>query len=1363
MKKIKFVFAMLAALAAAAPAVYAEVITNSYIEVGGIQHPDWGYTITGLGANGDESALVYTNVNETMSWLAPSSFTSADILVVAGGGSGSNRYGGGGGAGGVVTGALVQASSASTYTITVGKGGAAVASSSQLHGNAGSNSSILDGSTTVAVANGGGAGCKSNTAADTKCSGGSGGGGSYTGRAGGSATKGSFDSTYVSGGATFGNAGGKGGSGTAATTINNGGGGGAGAAGSAGSGGTGGAGGDGIASSITGTALYYAGGGGGSGGSTGGAGGAGGGGAGGTGTGSAATSAAVGGTDGLGSGGGGVVYQSASHPSGKGGDGVVIIRCVVKEDVKKANGWTVDPVLPPLSSEDVVANRPAFIPPTAKEGEVTCYYDNDPSITVRPETEGVVHYVTYCVSETENYYAYSQTYSYKILDYRPLVDSVGATSFYGYRITGLGDSGNEVALVFTNTAAAIDWTLPSDVSSVWYLAVGGGGSGGTSYGSTYDGAGGGGAGGMLEAQNLGLSGKAISVNVGIGGAAVTSTSNADTATGRPHGFTGGDSLLVYNDADGENQTITAHGGGYGAGGYQRSAGGGKGGSGGGGIGLGGTAGSSPAGACYEGEGHIGGRANPDRTAKSTAGGGGGGGGAGGEGASSSSVAGAAGGAGKVSYIGAGKIALVKDDDGNDLFAAGGGGGPAGNSASNAAGAGGVGGGGAGSKYNASANTAGSGKNYGCGGGGTPGGYQARCTSGAGYQGIVVVRYTESKQQNWWTVDPAISKKTWIEGETPGVLTPGKSNYGDVPAAYIVKDGVTTNEFSGTLPTTKGKYEIVYDISKLTDYYPDQVLTKSVTFEIVTDDVVPPFDVYFYGEPAFVVNASAVDVKLPYQVHCDAGSKKQVAIHALYWCAADPAITNDVIIAPSVALDAIGTGTVQNVTFNADVYFALYGVGGTTYSPTSEVEKVTIPGKSTIAFADDAFTNDPKEYIISGMCVPGLGVTTVTVYWSLNSEALDQSNTFTFNYGDYGVFTQKVPYTGMDDLLYWRVKIENSFGGVEWSDWTDVAMVMRRDAVATVYTWTGAGGDNSWWNPDNWSANRPDNYGVPDNDDFATAKFISAAEVDLGGHSADLMDGGLVVSANIGTVTIFNGTLTYNYKSSDDTDLGAANTVIEFRDVQLKRNRINPPAYGIIRFSGNSSFTGTYRPWNHGGMSLGFMNGEISVGQLGGNEGTGVSYVKGDNERIDIDNAVVTVTTTSHNIHLNMTTWYFSNGGRIIGKNGFTFYEPEYPITINIPSGGLDEPVITVVNVSSASTSKKFIIDVSNYLDGKMIPLVHFTGTDQTAAVDDLFTLTARANGVDVTEKRKAQLIWSQEDNTLYYKQNQRNLLVIMAK
>jgi hypothetical protein len=263
------------------------------------------FTIGGISATG--GTLTYADGYAIHTFTSSGTFTvtagggDVEYLMVAGGGGGSNTfYCGGGGAGGMLTGTTTI--NAGSYIITVGGGGA-----TGTIGTIGGDSQF-----NALTANGGGGGGGVNNAGTN---GGSGGGGGYAGAAG-VVGAGMFGGTGLAGQGNnggrgngypgYGWGGGGGGAGTAGTTAQ-----------ASPSVSVPGDGGDGVQSSITGTATYYAGGAGGRiDGAYSASGGLGGGGSGGTGSNADGT---AGGTN---TGGGG-------GPSKAGGSGIVIIRYLV--------------------------------------------------------------------------------------------------------------------------------------------------------------------------------------------------------------------------------------------------------------------------------------------------------------------------------------------------------------------------------------------------------------------------------------------------------------------------------------------------------------------------------------------------------------------------------------------------------------------------------------------------------------------------------------------------------------------------------------------------------------------------------------------------------------------------------------------------------------------------------------------------------------------------------------------------------------------------------------------------------------------------------------------------------------------------
>ena len=135
----------------------------------------------------------------------------------------------------------------------------------------------------------------------------------------------------------------------------------------------------------------------------------------------------------------------------------------------------------------------------------------------------------------------------------------------GYILTGLGELGDQAAVVFTNSAAAANWTVPRNLKNVEILVVGGGGGGGGHYYSSTakncQGGAGGGAGAVVTGFIKDLAAdQVVNVTVGAGGAGGAATTSATTGAGK--GGNGGNSIIKVGDLT----YVTAYGGG-GDGGY----------------------------------------------------------------------------------------------------------------------------------------------------------------------------------------------------------------------------------------------------------------------------------------------------------------------------------------------------------------------------------------------------------------------------------------------------------------------------------------------------------------------------------------------------------------------------------------------------------------------------------------------------------------------------------------------------------------------------------------------------------------------------------------------------------------------------
>ncbi len=278
---------------------------------------------------------------------------------------------------------------------------------------------------------------------------------------------------------------------------------------------------------------------------------------------------------------------------------------------------------------------------------------------------------------------------------------------------------------FTSTGSS-NFSVPSGVTTVDVLVVGGGGCGGGANGQTgSDGGGGGGAGGLVYATSYPVTpGGSVSVTVGAGGA-------APNGYGDTNGQGGGDSVFG---------SLTANGGGKGVRNGQTAGNGGSGGAGGYGS-NGGEANQPSNGGHPTGQGYGNNGGNPGGAPNASPYSGAGGGGAGGAGGDRNGGGAGSGGAGRSYTIGDGSTSVTY---------AGGGGGGGGGPGSYSGAAGGSGGGGTGAPTNGhpindvgpslggQVGTTNRGGGGGAGAGTNSGSNAGR--GGAGGPGIVIVRY-----------------------------------------------------------------------------------------------------------------------------------------------------------------------------------------------------------------------------------------------------------------------------------------------------------------------------------------------------------------------------------------------------------------------------------------------------------------------------------------------------------------------------------------------------------------------------------------------------------------------------------------------
>jgi PKD repeat protein len=385
--------------------------------------------------------------------------------------------------------------------------------------------------------------------------------------------------------------------------------------------------------------------------------------------------------------------------------------------------------------------------------------------------------------------------------------------------------------VMWNSTGTTTWVCPAGVTSINYLVVAGGASGGSFY------AAGGGAGGVLAGTMAVTPGATYNVSVGTGGA----STNANT-----HGNNGANSSFGNTTVgDGKN----AMGGGYGGGGGVGTAS--AGGSGGGGGGS--SSSQVPGGANVTGQGFYGGFSTQLGAYHS-----GGGGGAGQQGFNSSTLGAGDGGNGIPS-----KITWTLT-----YYAGGGGGATAfsGGSPSNKYGAGGLGGGGDGQNDSHSVS---SGSFYGAGGGG---GETLSGPSGAGYRGVVIINYSSPVSAGFVATPTSAQTNTLVSFTDNSYIADGSSGivynwsfgdaYGTQPfssqvgsvghvytAAGVYDVNLSITASSGASYMLRRQYITIVNKQANTWWSPRQVI-----FRIVDNTGVPL--------PASTVNAEVVESTLP---------------------------------------------------------------------------------------------------------------------------------------------------------------------------------------------------------------------------------------------------------------------------------------------------------------------------------------------------------------------------------------------------------------------------------------------------------------------------------------------------------------------
>ena len=234
--------------------------------------------------------------------------------------------------------------------------------------------------------------------------------------------------------------------------------------------------------------------------------------------------------------------------------------------------------------------------------ECTGFTTNNPAVTIQYTAEATYSVTAKSVHIAGTYTtsANSSADSITIINYQGMVATGGVTPH------PVVDTNYKIAVFNSSAQSPFTITTLGELDEIEYLIVAGGGGGGGASGA---GAGGGGAGGMLTASGVTVTQSAYNITVGGGGPGAV---DDDTYT---NGTVGDDSVI-----SGSGVSVTADGGGFGAGGYGGATTPGDGGSG-GGAGHSTTAGGS----ATSGQGSAGGSCDGATSPYGGAGGGGKGG------------------------------------------------------------------------------------------------------------------------------------------------------------------------------------------------------------------------------------------------------------------------------------------------------------------------------------------------------------------------------------------------------------------------------------------------------------------------------------------------------------------------------------------------------------------------------------------------------------------------------------------------------------------------------------------------------------------------------------------------------------------
>ena len=178
---------------------------------------------------------------------------------------------------------------------------------------------------------------------------------------------------------------------------------------------------------------------------------------------------------------------------------------------KNANEWATEPLLSVTSWAQGYAPNVKFVAPVQTIGELNATITTNgvtEAFSGTLPTEPGDYAINYSVTETDNYAGRTWGASFKIYRSEPIEG--------GYKVFGLGEDGNEEAMVFTQSGS---WNIDKNLKNVQFLVVGGGGGGGADISTSNEiqaGSGGGGGGVVTGLVNF-AAGQTVAVTVGAGG------------------------------------------------------------------------------------------------------------------------------------------------------------------------------------------------------------------------------------------------------------------------------------------------------------------------------------------------------------------------------------------------------------------------------------------------------------------------------------------------------------------------------------------------------------------------------------------------------------------------------------------------------------------------------------------------------------------------------------------------------------------------------------------------------------------------------------------------------------------------------